>query len=215
MRSLIVMAMLVATLSHAAWNGYTENRDIEITANGVELLEIDAGAGEIVVRGDAQATNIKVRAVIRVDDSEADARALIAKDLVLTLETKRGTATLQSYFDDHFWRSHDAVVDLEVYVPQGLALFIDDGSGAMRIEDVFGDVRIDDGSGSIDVNHAIDVSIDDGSGSITISGASGDVWIDDGSGDINIRDVDGSVTIDGGSGSVLLADIRGAVYQAD
>jgi DUF4097 and DUF4098 domain-containing protein YvlB len=215
MRSLIVMAMLVASLAHSAWNGYTESRDLEITANGVELLQIDAGAGEIVIRGDAQAANIKVRAVIRVDDSEADARAMIAKGLVLSLETKRGTAKLQSYFDDHFWRTHDAVVDLEVRVPQGLALFVDDGSGAIHIEDVFGDVRIDDGSGPINVSHAIDVSIDDGSGSITISSASGDVWIDDGSGDINIRDVEGSVTIDGGSGSVQLADIRGAIYQSD
>jgi DUF4097 and DUF4098 domain-containing protein YvlB len=153
--------------------------------------------------------------VIRVDDDEAAARKLIAKNLVLQLETKRGTATLLSYFDQHFWRSHDAVIDLEVRVPQGLALFVDDGSGAMRIADVLGDVRIDDGSGSIDVSHAVNVTIDDGSGSIKISSATGDVRIDDGSGDINIRDVAGSVTIDGGSGSVLLADIRGAIYQDD
>ena len=215
MRSLIVMAMFVATLADAAWNGYTENRDLEITADGVTLLEIDAGAGEIVIRGIAQASNIKVRAVIRVDDDEADARALIAKGLVLRLETTRGTASLQSYFENHFWRNREAAVDLEVHIPQGLALFVDDGSGAMRIEDVFGDVRIDDGSGSIDVSHAVNVSIDDGSGSIRISSVSGDVWIDDGSGDIDVRDVEGSVTIDGGSGSVLLADIRGAIYQDD
>jgi hypothetical protein len=215
MRSFIVMAMFTATLSHAAWNGYTENRDLEVTAEDVDLLEIDAGAGEIVILGDAQATSIVVRAVIRVDDDEAAARKLIAKNLVLQLETKRGTATLLSYFDQHFWRSHDAVIDLEVRVPQGLALFVDDGSGAMRIADVLGDVRIDDGSGSIDVSHAVNVTIDEGSGSIKISSATGDVRIDDGSGDINIRDVAGSVTIDGGSGSVLLADIRGAIYQDD
>jgi hypothetical protein len=234
MRSLIVMAMFVATLSNAAWNGYTETRDLELSADGVEMFEIDAGAGDIIVNGDPNAVDIKVKALIRVDDDEEGARAMIAKNLVLKLETKRGKAKLDAYFDDHFWHNENAAVDLEVQIPQGLAIFVDDGSGPMHIEGLSSDVGIDDGSGSIVIIGAGRVKIDDGSGSINITSVTGDVMVEDGSGDIKIRDVGGSVTIDDGSGgidvknverdleiiddgsgSVRLADIRGAVRQDD
>lgn len=234
MRSLIVMAMFVATLSNAAWNGYTETRNLEVSADGVELFEIDAGAGDIVVNGDANATDITVTALIRVDDDEVDAREMIAKNLVLKLESTRGKATLDAYFDSDFWHSKNAAVDLEVQIPQGLAIFVDDGSGPMHIEGLGNEVGIDDGSGSIVVIGAGSVAIDDGSGSIKITGVTGDVLVEDGSGDIKIRDVGGNVTIDDGSGgidvknveqnleivddgsgSVRLADIRGSVHQDD
>jgi DUF4097 and DUF4098 domain-containing protein YvlB len=215
MRSLIVISMFAATLSHAAWNGYTESRELEAPANGIERLEIDAGSGDIVVRGDASAKMITVKATIRVDDNERDALKFIEKDLVLDLKTKNGKATLDAYFDRSFWRHGEASVDIEVQIPQGLEIFVDDGSGSMHIEDVQGDVSVDDGSGSILVVGATSVRIDDGSGSVEIADVSGDVRVDDGSGNIKIRNVEGSVTIDGGSGSVQLADIRGEVYQTD
>ena len=79
MRSLIVMAMLATTLSHAAWNGYTETRDLAVSSDGIDFFEIDAGAGSLVVNGVDDASEIKVRAVIRVDDDEDDARDMIAK----------------------------------------------------------------------------------------------------------------------------------------
>ena len=235
MRSLIVMAMFAATLSHAAWNGYTETRDLELSADGVDLLEIDAGAGSIVVNGDANANNIKVKAIIRIDDDEDDARMIIEKNLILKLEAKRGKAKLDAHFDHGAWRFNDSgAVDLEVQIPYGLNIFVDDGSGSMSIQDVGGDVSIDDGSGSIVVMGAASVAIDDGAGSIKISSVTGDVEVEDGSGDIKIREVGGRVTIDDGSGkidvsdveldldivsdgsgSVQLSDIRGAVHQDD
>ena len=235
MRSLIVMAMFVATLSNAAWNGYTETRNLELSADGVQLLNIDAGAGSIAVNGDGNATDIKVKAIIRVPDDVKDAKKIIEKDLILKLEKIRDRAVLDAYFDHNIWHfGGSAAVDLEVQIPQGLAIFIDDGSGPMTIEDVGGEVGIDDGSGSITVSGAASVEVDDGSGSITISGITGDVLVEDGSGDITIRNVGGTVTIDDGSGgidvedvehdldiiddgsgSVQLSDIRGSVYQHD
>ncbi len=235
MRSLIVMAMFVASLSNAAWKEYTEARDLELSADGVQLLEIDAGAGSIAVNGDTNATSIRVKAIIRVPDNEEDARKLIEKNLILKLEMKRDRAVLDAYFDHSIWHvGNSAAIDLEVQIPQGLAIFVDDGSGPMTIENVGGDVGIDDGSGSIVVTGAASVAIDDGSGSIKISDVSGDVMVEDGSGDITIRNVGGTVTIDDGSGgidvknvehdldiiddgsgSVRLSDIRGSIYQDD
>lgn len=235
MRSLIVMAMFASSLTHGAWNGYTETRDLEISSDGVEILEIDAGAGDLVVSGSSNSSNIIVRATIHVDDSDDDAIKKIEKHLSLNLEKKRSKAMLDAYFDKNFWHSMDsAAVDLHVSIPHGLAIFVDDGSGSMQIMDVQSDVSIDDGSGSIEISGANSVFIDDGSGSVKISEVSGDVEVDDGSGNIEIETVGGTVIIDDGSGSidvkdvekdleivddgsgsVRIADVRGSVYRDD
>ena len=235
MRSLVVMAMFASSLTFAAWNGYTETRDLELPVSGIEILEIDAGAGSIRVNGASDADNILVKATIRVDDDDDGAQKHIAKNLVLKLEKKRNKALLDAYFENGTWTFHDsAQVDLEVSIPHGLALFVDDGSGAIDIEDVRGAVEIDDGSGPMDIKGAASVVVDDGSGPITIANVSGDVEVEDGSGNIHIRAVGGTVVIDDGSGSidvedveqdldivdagsggVRIADIRGLVSQDD
>ncbi|MGI9221077.1 MAG: hypothetical protein ACR2QS_08595 [Woeseiaceae bacterium] len=236
MRSLVVMAMFASSLTYAAWNGYTESRDLALPANGVDSLEIDAGAGSILVSGVADASDITVRAIIRVPDDDVDeAQKIIAEDLVLRLEKKRSTAKLDAYFDHGSWSSGEsAAVDLEVSIPQGLEIFIDDGSGSITIQDVHSEVAVDDGSGSVEISGASSVFIDDGSGPVWISNISGDVEVEDGSGDIEVHTVGGTVTIDdgsggidvrdveqdleiidGGSGSVHIADIRGTVTRDD
>ncbi len=235
MRSLIVMAMFASSLTYAAWNGYTETRDLELSTSGVDILEIDAGAGSIVVNGVADASSITVKAIIRVDDDEDDAIEMIAKNLVLKLEKKHSKAVLDAYFEHSSWSFRDsAAVDLEVSIPRGLAIFIDDGSGPIQIDDVHSDVSIDDGSGSIEVSGATNVVVDDGSGSVRIVNVTGDVEVEDGSGDIKVQAVGGTVTIDDGSGgidvrdvgqdldiiddgsgSVRIADVRGTVYRDD
>lgn len=236
MRSLVVMAMFASSLTYAAWNGYTETRDLTLPAGDVDVLEIDAGAGSIQVIGAADSDTIAVKATIRVPDDDAeDAQEIIASDLVLKLEKRRSTAVLDAYFDHSSWSYREsAAVDLEVSIPTGLEIFVDDGSGSIVIRDVQSDVGIDDGSGSIEISGALSVVVDDGSGPIRIANVIGDIEVEDGSGDIKIRKVGGSVTIDDGSGgidvrdvdqdleivddgsgSVKLADIRGTVTHDD
>jgi len=236
MRSLVVMAMFASSLTYATWNGYTETRDLSLATNGVDILEIDAGAGSIIVTGVSGSDEILAKAIIRVPDSdEDDARKYIERDLILKLEKKRSKAVLDAYFEQNTWHNRSsAAVDLEVSVPQGLRLFVDDGSGSIVIDAVQADVEIDDGSGSIEVSGANSVVIDDGSGPIRIVNVSGDVEVEDGSGDIRVRAVGGTVTIDDGSGgidvqdvemdldivddgsgSVRIADVRGKVSRDD
>lgn len=216
MRSLVVMAMFASSLTYAAWNGYIETRDLELSTTGVDILEIDAGAGSIVVTGVADANNITVKATIRVEDDDDDAKETIAKSLVLKLEKQRSRAVLDAYFEHSNWNFHDsAVVDLEVSIPRGLAIFVDDGSGPIQIDDVDSDVSIDDGSGSIEVSGAANVVVDDGSGSIRITNVSGDVEIEDGSGDIIVQTVGGTVTIDDGSGGIDVRDVGGDLDIVD
>lgn len=210
MRSLIVMAMFAASLSHAAWNGFTEDRDLELSTQGISAFEIDAGAGSLEITGVADLQVIQVTATIKVPDKDADeAIEIIAKDLKLSLEKKLDRAILEADFDHRSWFFDDSPsVDLDIRVPHGLALHVDDGSGSIKVINVRADVSIDDGSGSIKIEQANSVSIDDGSGSIKIAGVQGDVWIEDGSGSITVEHVGGSVTIDDGSGGIDVLDVE-------
>lgn len=208
MRSLIVIVMFAASLTHAAWNGYTEDRSLELDTDGVSRLDIEAGAGSLVVTGATDSNLIEVTATINVPD-EDDAPEIIEKRLRLSLEKHDGEAQLEAYFDNSRWSWGDSpTVDLDVRVPHGLELFVDDSSGSLEITDSQSRVVIDDGSGSIRVAGVTSLVIDDGSGSIRVSDVAGDVDIEDGSGSITVEKIGGGVTIDDGSGSIDVNDVE-------
>ncbi len=210
MRSFIVIAMFTASLAHAAWNGYTEDRTLELDADGLTGFEIDAGSGSLVVTGVEDLQKIIVAATIKVPDEDADdAREMIEKNLRLSLENVRGEAQLISNFESKGWSWGDSPsIDLDEQVPHGLALEVDDGSGSIKIVNVHSAVTVDDGSGSLSIKGAESVKIDDGSGSITVINVNGDVDIEDGSGSITVERVGGSVTIDDGSGGIDVNDVE-------
>lgn len=210
MRSFIVIGMFATTLAHAAWNGYTEDRSLELDREGVSRLDIDAGAGSLNIMGVENLDRIEVVATINVpDEDDEDALEMIEEHLSLSLDKVNDDARLVAHFDNRSWGWGDSPsVDLDVRVPQGIALVVDDGSGSMKIFDIDSDVSIDDGSGSIRVERVGSVVIDDGSGSITVAGVAGDVEIEDGSGSITVEHVGGGVTIDDGSGGIDVSDVE-------
>lgn len=210
MRGFIVIAMFVASFADAAWNDYTTVRELKLDADGIESLQIDAGAGSMEVKGVSGLDKLVVVATVVVPDSdEDDATRLIDRKMRLSLDRKGDRARLDAFFDNGLLgMSSNARIDLEISVPAGTAVEIDDGSGSIDVAGVAADVSIDDGSGSIEVRGVANVSIDDGSGSIDVSSAAGDVSIVDGSGGIEVRSVTGSVTIDDGSGSIKVSDVE-------
>ena len=210
MRSLIVMAMFVASLASAEFAGHTEARDLQLPADGITVLELDTGAGSLKITGVADAEDIRVKALIRIDeDDEQKMRKAIESDMNLTLERNSGRAKLTATFDDKFWGGSDEhSIDLEVRMPASMQLKVDDGSGPIDIREVSADIRIDDGSGSIFIRDIGNLEIDDGSGSISVHAAAGDVSIDDGSGSITVEQVGGSVIIDDGSGAIDVRNVE-------
>lgn len=210
MRSLIIIAMFAASLTHAAWNGYTEDRTLELDTDGVSRLDIDAGAGALVVTGASDTNRIVVTATINVpDQDEEDALKIIEKRLRLSLNESDGGARLEAFFENSGWSWGDSPsVDLDVRVPHGLELFVDDSSGSLEITDTQSKVEIDDGSGSIKVVGVTSLVIDDGSGSIKVTDVAGDVEIEDGSGSITVEKIGGGVTIDDGSGGIDVNDVE-------
>lgn len=210
MRSFIVMAMFVASFANAAWNEYTDVRELKLDADGIDDIIIEAGAGNMSVKGVAGLDSIVVTATVVVPDTdEKDAMQFIEKKMRLSLDRNGDRAKLDSWFEQGFFgRGSSARIDLEINVPTGMNVSIDDGSGSIDISDVSAAVSIDDGSGSIELRNVLDVNIDDGSGSIDVANASGDVSIVDGSGSIKVQSVGGSVTIDDGSGGIDVSDVE-------
>ena len=218
MRGFIVMAMFTASLAHADWvKDYEEVRDLDLSADGISQLMINAGAGSMDVTGVEGLDEIIVKATIVVpNEDEDDAVRMIQKRIRLSLEKSADRAELEASFESGFQIFGDGpYIALEVSVPPGMAVNIDDGSGSIDIVDVAGDISIDDGSGSIDIRNVAQVTIDDGSGSINIINATGDVSIVDGSGSISVKHVAGSVTVDDGSGSISVSDIDNDLVIVD
>jgi hypothetical protein len=208
----ILLLIAVGQPSLAA--DYEEVRDLSLNAEDIGILEIETGAGSLLVTGVAESSTIVVEAIIRVPNQDAEgARKIIESDLDLTLERDNDRAVLRADFAGGGWLSgHDGSIQLEVTVPEAISLDINDGSGSITVQDVTGDIALDDGSGSIDLARVGGrLTIDDGSGSIAAQQVGGDVTITDGSGSLKVTRVEGSVTIDDGSGGVTVSGIAGDV----
>lgn len=202
-------ALLLTTwAAQAAWSEHVEVRELELDASTLSSLDIDAGAGSLSVIGEAGASEVRVSATVVVPRrDEAAAQRLMEEDMRLELAQDGDAATLTSHFESGFgWRGQPRI-DLDVTVPERLALYVNDGSGSATIDGVRGDVRVDDGSGSLSLTRVGRVEVNDGSGSLEIDDAGGDVSIVDGSGSIDVRRVAGSVTVDDGSGGIDVRDV--------
>lgn len=210
MNGKLLLAIVSAGLANVAWADYGEVRELTLEANGVSVLSVDSGAGGLIIVGIPGAGAITVTARIEVPgSSDEKARERLESDMVLSLDRDGDEAELRAWFDGGGWNQGDSPhIHLEVGMPEGMRLEVDDGSGPVEVRNVHGDIVIDDGSGSLEmVDVGGSIRIDDGSGSITVHNAGGDLFINDGSGGIDVRGVAGSVTVDDGSGSIDVRDV--------
>lgn len=212
MRSLLILTMFTASLASAALNGYEEVRELTLDTRGIDMLSIENGAGSIDIQGVSGTTEIIVTATILVPGKNNDkAMKRIENDLVLTLDKDSDVAILKAYFKEGgFFNFGDGPsVQLDVRMPAGMHLDVDDGSGSINVENVRGDIMLDDGSGLITmIDVGGEIEIDDGSGSISVTNVGGNISINDGSGSIKVRGVAGTVTVDDGSGSIDVSDVE-------
>ncbi len=219
MRSLFVFLLLgLALPAFADWDDYDyqEERELAVDAGGLDSLRVDAGAGSLKVHGVDGADRIEVTATVLVSGAKGDkARDFIEDRMVLTLDRSGNRASLAADFRDSMGFGKSGAIALDVRIPKGLDVDIDDGSGSIEVRDTEGAVQINDGSGSISVQNVGDVRIDDGSGSIDVRDASGNVHIDDGSGSIKVSRVTGNIVVDDGSGSINVADVQGSFSVVD
>lgn len=238
--SLLVLSIVLTPVVLA----YNELKtELNLPTDKVTILNIDAGAGDLVVKGDDDAQEISVRARIRPADASE-------RDYTLTLEQSDGEALLYAHIEPQMFQN--SYIDLEVTVPSGLKLDIKDRSGDLEVSNVLqgltindrsgdiklkgiaggiklrdrsgdiamrtitGDVEIVDRSGDVDIITLTgNLSIDDRSGDITIVTVAGNVEVQDGSGDIEVSDVSGKVGVEDGSGDISIDGAESFVLYQD
>jgi DUF4097 and DUF4098 domain-containing protein YvlB len=206
-----LMAVALGAVLAGPLAAFETTKTLDLTAQGIKRLDIDAGAGSLTVTGREGLAAIEIRAeVVARNVREEDMERFIRDRIELTLEKRGEVAVLVSRARDEkrlFHFDGNVHIDLTVSVPKAMAVSIDDGSGSIIVEGLSAALRLEDGSGSIRIDRiAGDVEINDGSGEIEVLDVTGNVTIDDGSGEITIRRVGGTVTIDDGSGRI---DIEG------
>ena len=157
MRSIIVMAMFTASLASGAASKYEEQRDLNLSTSGINVVIIDTGADSLVITGVAGADEIVATATIQVPDRNGDkARKVIESDLVLTLEKRGDIAVLSADFKERRWDFGDSPsLELVVRMPNKLSLAVGDGSGSISVSDVSGAIEIEDDSGSIILTNTV------------------------------------------------------------
>jgi hypothetical protein len=206
--TLLILAVVLPSLVPAVAQAYEEPRDLSLNAEGLHVLAIRSGAGSLRVTGIAGTGTIVAKAHIRVAEADPEAaRQIIERDLELRLVREGQTAVLEARFDPE---DTEGAIELEVTLPQAMALDAEDGSGSIEIVNVRGDIDVDDGSGEIvlrDVGGK--VTVDDGSGSLSVEEVGGDLEITDASGEVSVRSVQGSVRIEDGSGDLTVSDVAG------
>jgi len=197
----------------------------EATLPVVDLasLDLDVGAGDLVVTGSPDATDITVSVEVwrgfGGDDQDDDAMDALRIEL---RDEGDGVVQASVFFDPEMPLY---VADTTVTVPDAMELWltdgsgdaalsavakvcVGDGSGDLRIRDIAGDVLVEDGSGDLEVSSVGgNVEVTDGTGDLLVAGVCGDAGIVDGSGDIVVDDVHGTVSITDGSGDIFVGEV--------
>ncbi len=209
-----------------------ETRKFDLSIQGIDMLVVNCGPGILDIKGFEDRDKIRVTAEIEVEDGrKEDLQKFIESHVHLKLEKQKNKALLISDIPEFSLDELEARINLMIEVPLEIDVNITDGSGAIRIQNIVGNVTIDDDSGKIQVENIsgkvivndasgkIDIEdirgsvrVRDGSGPIQIDHIIGDVYVRDGSGDMTILHVDGNVTVSDDSGDIDISDVSKAVF---
>ena len=221
MKTLTCIALAASLLSPLAMADdcrYSRDINFDVVLQDLERLTIDVGAGELNVTGASQSDMISVRA-----QACADSEAKL-DDLDLTQDRRGDRLHIASETGDSDWGTVNwfgstyAYIDVNIAIPAGLVIDINDGSGDVSVVGVAADFSIEDGSGDIRVEDVTgSITLEDGSGDLELYKVSVDVKVTaDGSGDIRIETVGGNVTVDDdGSGDIRVGDVSGDFVTGD
>lgn len=189
---------------------YTAPRNAVVDAAGARVIRVHALAGELKIRGRDGLSKVDVRGTARASDED------YLKEITLSAERHGDVVDVRVNIPERnfvgigrFYRA----LDLDIDVPAGAALEVDDSSGDLEISDV-GSLDLSDSSGDITLQHiGGELRVEDSSGDMQIDGVKGDVRLSDSSGGIDVSRVVGSVTvIEDSSGDIEVHDVSGTVH---
>jgi hypothetical protein len=190
---------------------FRADRSLDVDAEGLNLLKLDTGAGDLVVEGVPGLARIEVRGKACASDEG------VLAGIQLMQQREGSTSTIGTRIPDegHNWSIFGgdyAYMDVTVRMPAGLRLELRDSSGDLEVSGLANGLELKDSSGDIrlhDLAGAVEVT--DTSGDINVHSIAGDLTVhSDSSGDINVDDVKGTAAVlEDSSGDVSLRHIAG------
>ena len=185
--NIAAVALLWLAVAPASFAASRRAYSMEVPAAGARSITFDVQEGDLIIRGDPDATVVRMQVSIDRYWLFRLGEEGILKRLVKV--TGEGTPELKivTYIEPS-WRNYGRAeypIDFEVVVPAGAVLSIRDTSGKIEIADMAGAVEIKDGSGTLAVRNV-----------------KGPLNIDKESGDVRVRDIPGTTTIASRSGQL-------------
>ncbi len=211
----IVLAILLvyqfSTDTSADWCKYEKQIDLTLDLSGSEVLAIAAGAGELDVRGVADSDKAIIHGKVCVSKQawldEAEVETMSGKRAQINVNLP-DTAAGWSLFGSRY-----ASLDLEIELPQNLALEVRDSSGDASFRNI-ASLDLQDSSGDIEITDVVgSLSIKDSSGDMDIDRVTGNFTVvADSSGDIRANDIDGEVLVKrDSSGDIRITQVTHSV----
>lgn len=204
--------LLVAGTAHA-YDDCDHERRINETLDlaDAQMLEIAVKAGDLEIVGDPDIRRAEIT-------GRACASSQDYLDEIELRTTGGSNPSIITYMPELnggwniFGRNTYAYADLEIRVPQFLALDVRDSSGDARLESI-GQLTIQDSSGDLTIRDVGgDLNVKDSSGDLDLRNIAGEVRLTDSSGDIDLVDIAGNVDIlADSSGDLYVRDGRGSV----
>lgn len=194
----------------ADWCEFEKEIDLTLDVSDSDTLVITAAAGDLDIRGVAGTKQAVIHGKVCVSK-----QAWLENAGIEVVEGKRAKIFVNLPDSTGGWSLFGgsyATLDLEIELPQNIALEVKDSSGdatfrnigAMQLQDSSGDIEIEDAAGPL--------SIKDSSGDIEIAHVGNAVSIRDSSGDIEIDQLVGDLTIEAdSSGDIRATNIDGTV----
>lgn len=230
MRTMILASVMLFSAPVLAMDcKHQADRSFNVDAAGLKTLEARLGATDLRLRGVPGLTQVEVRARACASDPADLERLRIDQRRDgdrLVIDADRDT-----FYNVFFFMTSYAWLELEIRVPDSLAVVIDGGSadinardiaslehnggsGDLSVDHVSGRLAVDVGSGDVDADDVGELMVTSvGSGDVTVRKIAGNATVGRvGSGDLYLRGVGGSVQVDRvGSGDVNFYDVSGDV----
>ncbi len=188
MRTAAVAALLLVL---SPWTMAASKRTypMDVPAAGARTIVFDVQEGDFVLRGDPQATSIRMQLSIDRYWLFKFGEEGILKKLIKVSGEGTPELTIRTDIPRAIsnWGRAEYPVDFEVVVPAGAVLTVRDTSGKIEISEM---------------KNAVEVS--DGSGTLALRGVTGPLRITKDSGDIRVENVAGATTIKSHSGQMRL-----------
>jgi len=216
----ILLSALLFSSSSMAWN-CSEERTIttELDIGAVADIRVQAGAGELSIKGSDQRGKIGLVAQLCASDES------VLSEMDVETEIENEYVSIETSMPKKWSGNTSMSIDLSLVVPKGSRLDVKDSSGDLEVKGV-SELTLVDSSGDIKIkNIEGKVDLADSSGSIRMAGV-GEAEVADSSGAIDVRDVvndftikvdsSGDIEVQGVGGDVLVkVDSSGSIDVKD